>query len=201
MQERREHSRDQTPDWWQAGIYNAEAGNYREALVCFDKCLTADLSATDCHFMKAACLVERGRLEEANSAIDDYLEQETEVAAIWSLKATVHAKLNELDTAVAACDVAVETSEAKEPKYLHQQGLFLLDLGRNAEALENYDKILQLVPEKSLGWMNKGLCLFQDEILTLGKVTSRTRTHTSAGLCDDDGRFHKSAFGIHLDDL
>lgn len=159
MPEGRRDSGDYSLDWWQAGIDNAEAGNYQDALVCFERCLKSDPTLLDAHFMKAACLVELARFEEANLAIEDHLDRETEVAPIWSLKATVHAALNELDTAVAACEVAIEISESREPKYLIQQAIFLFDLGRETEALENYDRVLQLAPEDSLAWMNKGVCL------------------------------------------
>lgn len=159
MPERQEHSRNFTPDWWQAGIANVDAGEYREALICFDRCLLSDESAVGCWSMKAICFQRLGQGEEAHECLSEYLSRAPDDHIKWRFAGDFYAAFGQPQTALDCYDYAVEDSAGTDASVWAQRGIVLADLGEHSEAITSYERAIELNPEYSVAWMNKGVSL------------------------------------------
>src|ERR1700757_2069357 len=100
-----------------------------------------------------------GRLLEAQLACQRSLETKPDDTELLHLMASICLKANEFDHAVEWASRAIR-GEAK-PSYLTTLGSALMRLGRQQEALQVFDKAVQLKPDEADLWRHLGNALLE----------------------------------------
>ncbi len=157
---------------WKASLL-VEMKRYNESLEAYDKAIelaaennTEELAQT--WFSKASALNKTGRMEEATDAFQRSLKLYDEAIAenpgdvsLLESKGRVLFNLERYDEAIAIYDHILETAPSVEPRLTQittwiARGDALRALGRNEEALEEYNNAIDLSPNFSTAWHGLG---------------------------------------------
>ncbi len=152
-------------DVWEAEarVFN-ELGRYDEALEASDDALVLNQNLTRTWLVKGHALRGLGRHQEA---LDAYAQAEnTYDEQLWGGRGFSLAQLNRSDEAAEALNKSLNASQKvleKDNKSAYAwfwKGETLRGLGRYQEALEAYDRSLEIGPEKAISaWRGKGFVL------------------------------------------
>jgi tetratricopeptide (TPR) repeat protein len=163
-----ERTSQQTPNdpeaWSRLAFALNMLSRSEEALAASEHALRLDSNHASAWARKAAALTNLGRAEEGLVACDLAVALDPRDAAAWRTKGHALMLLGRSHEAVSALEhisslEADATSPRPSPFAWYTTALDLQQLGRFAEALDAYDRVLAAHPDLVAGWLGKAVCL------------------------------------------
>jgi len=146
-------------EWINAGLDQANAGDFVASLNCFDKAIELQPDIPEAWYNKASALGNLGRLEAAVAAYDKAIELDPDKHEAHFSRGMALDMLGRWNEAIASYDKAIET-EPHFPPAWYSRGLSLIKSGRTAEAIASYDKGIELQPDDAYeAWNTRGQLL------------------------------------------
>jgi tetratricopeptide (TPR) repeat protein len=155
----------QVQDWMEKGLLHLQCLSYVEALACFNQALHLNPSHSEAWSKCGSVLEKLGCYQEAIA-----INQTVQHLLLKPELTLVAPNLAENPVVIAANQSLRETSQ-----YWLNRGATLYTLGRDAEAITNYDKAIELSPNNHSAWSNRSLALYylghyEDAIASYDKV-------------------------------
>ncbi len=104
-----------------------------------------------------------GALTALNKAIDNYPENVSENSGDWATKGELLAALQQYQSGIDAINRAIQIRQsqglASSSVLVHNRGFILLLMERFQDALNDFDRALDINPNYASAWSNKGLVL------------------------------------------
>jgi len=159
-------------DLFVEALYLGFDGRHEDAIRALDDALyvtspTIEKKAKS-HLLAFKCLAlqKLGRDQESLDVIDEAIEKNPDSPFNYVLEAEALHNLGKYEEALDALNEALEKQEeADEPEILWNKADVLGHLGKNKEALKEYEKMLEIDPDDPSLWWGKS-----DELLELGKT-------------------------------
>ena len=178
--------------WYLKGLL-LEESQTNEKLECHDKALglfeeSDALERHLVHYAKAGVLYGANRLEEALLSLEKATESQPSCPAGWSRKGFALLRLNRIPESLGSFEKALEMN----PKYWepwYGKGAVLAVLGSDHydEAIEYFDKAIEIEPGKAVLYFSKGELLSRmdrlTEALTFYEQGLKYDTKDSCGWC------------------
>jgi tetratricopeptide (TPR) repeat protein len=144
--------------WWNQGYQQAMAGDWVDAIVCWEKALDIAPDSYIAWHARGIALDELGRFEEAIASYDNALQFKPDYPEAWNNRGFALDELGRLEEAIASYDNALQF-KPDDPEAWNNRGIALRKLGRLEEAIASYDKALQFKPDNPEAWYNRGFAL------------------------------------------
>lgn len=128
------------------------------ALAEIDGLIEAEPTSVTLLFTRGRLLVELGHVEEAREALEAAAKLEPAFGLAWHALSTVCGLCGDPDAALDATDRALQSFPA-DPGLWLTRGMCLHELKRHPEAMDCYDKAVQLDPESWAPWLHMGRLL------------------------------------------
>jgi len=139
-----------------------DAGNYQEAIGCWDQALSIKPDLYEAWANRALALSNLGRNEEAVASYDRALEIQPEYDIAWSNRGVALKNLNRYEEALASYDRALEIQPHFYDPWLNR-GTLLGALKRYDEAIASYEKAVAIEPLRHDAWLWRGNILMVTE--------------------------------------
>jgi len=137
-----------------------DLGRIEEALECSDRALEREPGDASLLSTRAEILDSAGRHAEQLVCLDRALELDSGNAELWRDKAGALERLDRLEEALACCKSAQDINPRRaDSSSVLRMGDILAKLGRNDEAIDCYDRALEIAPRDILVWGAKGIAL------------------------------------------
>jgi len=150
--------RNPAVDWHNEGLAYHGAGNYEDAVKCYERALEYDSSYLGTWLNLGLALRMLRRYEEALECYDNALSVEPDNARIWYDKGLALGGLGRWEEALECYDRALEIDPHSWGPWFNK-GLALGSLGRWEGALECNERALEINPYSWEAWLNKGTAL------------------------------------------
>ena len=150
--------------WFNRGYQQAKAGDWVDAIVCWEKALDIAPDSYSAWNNRGNALFNLGRFEEAIASFDKALQFKFDDHQAWNNRGIALSELGQLEEAIASYDNTLKF----KPNYhevWNNRGIALSKLGRLEEAIASYDKALQIKPDDYQTWDNRGYALCKLEQL------------------------------------
>ncbi|MDD1748842.1 MAG: tetratricopeptide repeat protein [Methanothrix sp.] len=135
---------------------------YEDAINAFEETIELAPKQTIGRLVKANALLNLGRYNESLETLDEAIEvasQASEKAQIWFEKAHLFAEQGNFNETAEALEKVIVLAP-QDIDLLIDGGVLLSSvLGRYDEALEYYERALQIDPDNKLAWINKANAL------------------------------------------
>jgi tetratricopeptide (TPR) repeat protein len=125
------------------GVLN-DLHKYDDALLAVDKAIEIDPTYAKAWFIKGTALRNQGKNDEALKAIDRAIELDPKLAAAQNVKKLITEKPDEAQSSADTWN---------------NKGVALANQGKYDEALQAFDKAIELNPKFALAWSNRALML------------------------------------------
>ncbi|HEY3376409.1 MAG TPA: tetratricopeptide repeat protein [Armatimonadota bacterium] len=112
-------------------------------------------------YARGRLLMENGELTRGAEEIAAAVQREPAMGIAWYTLTMLYGMLADLEAAVSASDQALRHFPDDAGLWFHR-GLALHDLRRFPEAMESYDRAIQLAPEDPIPWVQLGRLLLLD---------------------------------------
>lgn len=113
------------------------------------------LQAGNALTQKAFALTEQGKFAQAESYWTDLIEEFPENPALWSNRGNAKVSQNNLQSAIADFDQAIELAPTATDPHLNR-GTAWEGLGEWEQAIADYRRVLELDPQDAMGYNNLG---------------------------------------------
>ena len=181
--------------WWNQGYEQAMAGDWVDAIVCWEKALDIAPDFYSAWYARGLALSELGRLEEAIASFDKALQIKPDKHEAWYNRGIALFNLGQLEEAIASFDKALQF-KPDDPDAWNNRGIALDELGRLEEAIASYDNALQFKPDDHQAWYNRGNALGN-----LGQLEEAIASYDKALQIKPDDPEAWYSRGIALDEL
>ena len=157
-----------------AGLTSLQVRHWRDSVTLFEHALEVTASNHVAHLNLAAALLERERLEEAESNFRSAIRIRPGMARAHSGLGDVLARRGALDEATAAYELALQI-DASLGRAHAQLGAVLLQRGRSAEAVVSYFDAVRVQPDAAEIRVNLGIALVR-----VGRLDEALRHYDAA---------------------
>jgi tetratricopeptide (TPR) repeat protein len=144
--------------WFNRGYQQAKAGDWVDAIVCWEKALDIAPDSHTAWNNRGNALSKLGRLEEAIASYDHALQFKPDYHQAWYNQGNALDELGRIEEAIASYDHALQFKPDDHEAW-NNRGIALRKLGRFEEAIASYDKALQFKPDDPEAWYNWGFAL------------------------------------------
>ena len=167
--------------WFNKGFALNNLGKYEEAIEAFDKVIDMDPSNSYAWNNKGYALNNLGRYEDGLQAFAKALEMDHNNIDAWNNKAWALNNLERYEDALLASEKALEIDpnnflasgnkiiallglsinniESDSPDAWFSKGFELNNMGKYQEAIEAFDRVVDMDPSNTAAWNNKGYAL------------------------------------------
>ncbi len=127
----------------ESGRQKFNAGNYDGALEMFDRAIDADGDFPRAHTAKATCLIQLGRIREAEAICDALIEKNPTYGLVHTTKGVILHRMGEIAKADAAYRMGT-TLGPDEPTAFYNYACFCAQTGREGQCRENLRQAIAL---------------------------------------------------------
>jgi tetratricopeptide (TPR) repeat protein len=142
-------------DWIQEGLEHTEAGDFPQALTCFQHALEIDPASAHAWYCLGCAHNETGNRKEAARAFQSCTKHAPDRKEGWYNLGNCLQDLGALQEAESCFQVVVRIDPEDADGWINL-GRLLDDRGEHQAALECYDTALPLAPEDVVAWTNRG---------------------------------------------
>lgn len=146
-----------TDAYMHRGIAFLESGDTEKALQDFGESLRLNPSAL-CYYNRALAWMGKGEDERALNDLDEAIRLAPQDSENYLLRAILYSKRGEQERAIEDAGRATELGHRSGWK---SKAIFLEKAGREAEALDCWDKALEMEPDDALCLCRRGLLLMR----------------------------------------
>lgn len=132
-------------EFGRAGFRSVAQKELAEALNCLNRAVEINPNSDEAWYNRGNVLWHRGRDQEAIESFDRAIELNSNYPMAWKMKSLALNGLGKAHEALASMDRALELSNYQLVDAWVDRGSTLLSLGREKEAVQNYDDALKLV--------------------------------------------------------
>ena len=145
--------------WVDMAIYLFELDKSEEALKCFDKVIELQPPSFTVVSEDKIPFYEKLRYGTALRYIDDELELDPSNEDLLNYKALCLRKLGRFEESLALFDDSIIVVDYDDTDFLEELADTFYDAGLYEEALDQYNHLIEIVPNSNYYWKQKGECL------------------------------------------
>jgi tetratricopeptide (TPR) repeat protein len=133
---------------------------FDDALVQYDRALLIDSGSTDALNGRACTLVDLDRTDEAIEDFQSALELDPDNPLFHRNLGNCYVKKKDFDRALAHLNRALRSNSSDDQAFF-SRGAILLEKGRQAEAISDFDRVLEINPNHVRARWNKAVACLQ----------------------------------------
>lgn len=137
--------------WWsfgQAGFRFVAQKELAEALICFNRAVELNPISDIAWYNRGNILWHRGCYKEAIESFDRAIDLTPNFPMAWKMRALALDALGNVHESLTSLDRALELSNYQLVDAWVERGSTLFSLGRDTEAVQNYDDALRLIKKE-----------------------------------------------------
>jgi tetratricopeptide (TPR) repeat protein len=146
--------------WARIGETESEMGEYKAAVVDYDRALELDPNMARTWGMRGLAKWLISKLEAAVVDYDRALELDPTMAWVWSNRGITNRLMGQYEAAVADCDRALEI-DSNSVWARVERGVAKRLMGQYEAAMVDFDSALELDPNYASAWAERGLAKVQ----------------------------------------
>ena len=181
------------PGYSAANLYKGsilvDKRRYEQAIPFLDRCLAVDPTSSKAWFCKGVAFGGLGRTQEEAYCLTRCVELDPNQSEAWHNLSCALKDEGQLDEALSCSKKAV-AADPNHANALLGLSIGLHELGQSDEALLHLDRLLQLVPDDSRAWNQKGAVL-----MAVGRVGRRSIASNVRCVRMRDGLRHGAIWG------
>lgn len=151
--------------WFQQGLAAATAGEFEQAIACYDRTLELRSDFYEIWYERGLALESWGDYIQAIASYDRALRlcsRRSVIVEIWQNRGNaLQYGLGDYAGAIACYDQILSLDPGHELGWQNRGNALLYGLSRFEEAIACYDRALRLNPANALGWRNRGNALVE----------------------------------------
>ncbi len=170
----------QIADYNVRGTSKAQFGDFKEAIVDFNKALQVNANDDQAFANRGKAKDELGDLEGALKDLTRAIELKPEEYDYYVQRSNVKVKKNDFDGAISDCSKAIDIKSSDAPLHAHRATIYQL-AQKYENALSDFSKAISIRPDYALYYVHRANIYFQmkKQKLALADYNQAVRTESS----------------------